>query len=82
MRILKPGGQLTIHQLSAKTPLTSFRERLPGPAAAVEAVPTAEQLVDFLGSRRYGRHSFEKLGDAPCLTADGVECRETRLDGL
>ncbi len=81
-RILKPGARVMLHQLSARSPLASLAQRLPGPAAAVEAVPSAEQLVDELQSAGFVDLHFEKLGDAPCFIADGIECRETRLVGF
>ncbi len=47
----------------------------------VEAVPSAEQLSAELAAAGFVDLYFEKLAEHPCLTADGVECRETRLIG-
>jgi catechol 2,3-dioxygenase-like lactoylglutathione lyase family enzyme len=82
LRILKPGGSVTLHQLTARSPLESLSQPLPGPAAAVQAVPTAERLIDELQSAGFVDLYFEKLGNGPCFTADGVECRETKLVGF
>jgi len=82
VRILKPGARVALHQLTARSPLESLAQRLPGPAAAVEAVPSAEQLIDELQSAGFVDLHFEKLGEAPCFIADGVECREARLVGF
>ncbi len=81
IRVLKPGGQLTLHQLTARTALTQLHARLPGPAAAVEAIPSASDLVADLESAGFVYLQFVKLGEGPCFEADGVECRETRLVG-
>ncbi len=81
-RVLKRGAHVTLHQLSAKTPLASLSQPLPGPAAAVQAIPSAEELVGDLESAGFVDVYFEKLGDSPCFMADGVECRETRLVGI
>jgi catechol 2,3-dioxygenase-like lactoylglutathione lyase family enzyme len=78
-RITRPGGRLSLHQLTAKTPLAQLNQPLPGPAACVAAIPSANEVVDDLRSKGYVDLYFDKLGDAPCFLVDGVECRETRL---
>ena len=82
LRILKPGAPVTLHQLTARSPLESLSQPLPGPAAAVQSVPTAERLIGELESAGFVDLYFEKLGQGPCFTADGVECRETKLVGF
>jgi catechol 2,3-dioxygenase-like lactoylglutathione lyase family enzyme len=82
LRILKPGAPVTLHQLTARSPLESLSQPLPGPAAAVQAVPTAERLIDELQAAGFVDLYFEKLGHGPCFMADGVECRETKLVGF
>jgi len=79
VRILKPGARLMVHQLTADVSLARLQQRLPGPAAAIESIPTAAELANWL--ERAGLHSlyFETLAAEPCLTADGIPCRETRL---
>jgi catechol 2,3-dioxygenase-like lactoylglutathione lyase family enzyme len=81
-RILTPGGRLQLHQLTALTSVPQLIEPLPGPAAAVEAVPSAEEIVADLAAAGFVDIRFEKLGDNPCFSADGVSCRETKLLGL
>lgn len=81
VRVLKPGGEVLLHQLTARTPLPTLNNRLPGPAAAVEAVPSAAEIAADLQAAGFVRIEFDKLGDGPCFEADGVECRETRLVG-
>jgi catechol 2,3-dioxygenase-like lactoylglutathione lyase family enzyme len=81
LRILKPGAPVTLHQLTARSSLEKLSQPLPGPAAAVEAVPTAGWLLEELQAAGFVDLYFEKLGAAPCFMADGVECRETKLVG-
>jgi hypothetical protein len=78
-RILRPGGRLTLHQLTAKTSLDSLAAGLPGPAAVVERVPSAAELAVELQQAGFVELYFDKLDEGPCFMADGVECRETRL---
>jgi catechol 2,3-dioxygenase-like lactoylglutathione lyase family enzyme len=82
LRILKPGGRVQLHQLTALQSVPKLVEALPGPAAAVEAVPSAEEVVADLAAAGFEQIHFEKLGDNPCFAADGVPCRETKLVGI
>lgn len=52
---------------------------LPGPAAAVQAVPALSQLVGWLEQAGFVDLHCEKLGDSPCFTVSGIEMRETKL---
>ena len=79
MRILRPGGRVRLHQLTAQQSVATLSTPLPGPAAAVAAVPSAEEVVDDLAAAGFIQIDFEKLGDNPCFSADGVPCRETKL---
>jgi catechol 2,3-dioxygenase-like lactoylglutathione lyase family enzyme len=81
-RVLKAGGQLSVHQLTARTALASLQERLPGPASVVEAIPSAAELVADLEVAGFVDLHFSKLSDGPCFMADGVDCRETRLGAI
>lgn len=81
-RILKPGGQLSLHQLTARVSLPLLRERLPGPAAVVDAIPTAAEVIADLEAAGFAELHFSKLGDGPYFAADGVDCRETRLSAI
>jgi hypothetical protein len=80
-RVLKPGGRVSLYQLTARESLDTLSAPLSGPAAVVEAVPSAEQLVTQLASAGFVDLYFEKLAEHASLLADGVECRETRLIG-
>ena len=78
-RILKPGGQLTMHGLSADRPVTNISGRLPGPAAAAQCVPAAEHLIAELEAVQFDGIQFSKLDDDACFTIDGNALRETRI---
>ncbi len=80
-RILKPGGQVTVHGLSADRQIADCAGRLPGPAAAVTSVPTADQLFAELEDAGFEALQFTKLDESACFTLDGVGLRETRLVG-
>jgi catechol 2,3-dioxygenase-like lactoylglutathione lyase family enzyme len=77
-RILRPGGTLTVHGLTAATTIEALAEPLAGPAAIVERVPSAQQLAAELAAAGFVDLYFAKLGGG-ALRAGGVECRETRL---
>ncbi|HKD37312.1 MAG TPA: ArsI/CadI family heavy metal resistance metalloenzyme [Pirellulales bacterium] len=78
-RILRPGGQLSFHGLSADRSIANIRGRLPGPAAAVECVPSISELIAALESAGFEEIHFTKLGEAACFTIDGIGLRETRV---
>jgi catechol 2,3-dioxygenase-like lactoylglutathione lyase family enzyme len=82
LRVLKPGARVMLHQLTARSPLESLSNALPGPAAIVKSVPMAEQLTEALHSAGFVDLRFETLSDSPCFVIDGVECRETKLVGF
>lgn len=78
-RMLKPGGQLTVHGLSADRTIANVGGRLPGPAAAVSYVPAAGELIaDLEGTGFEGIH-FSKLDDSVCFTLDDCGLRETLI---
>ena len=81
-RILKPGGKVTIHNLSGASRLEQLSQPLPGPASVVTYVPTAVELHAALLDAGFVELYFEKLGDQPCFHAEGIELRETRLVGF
>ncbi len=78
-RILKPGGQLTVHGLSADQSATDIGGRLPGPAAIVQFVPAVGDLIADLEAAKFEGIHFSKLDDEACFTIDGRALRETRI---
>jgi catechol 2,3-dioxygenase-like lactoylglutathione lyase family enzyme len=78
-RVLKPGGRVNLHVLTANRELESGKLNLPGPAALVERVPVDSELVQALEQAGLVEIQFTKLGDHPCFTALGAELRETKV---
>ena len=81
-RVLKPGGQLTMHGLSADQPVANIGGRLPGPAAAVRFVPAASELIAEVEAAEFESIQFSKLDDDACFTIDGHALHETRIVGF
>jgi catechol 2,3-dioxygenase-like lactoylglutathione lyase family enzyme len=80
-RILKPGGQVFLHQLVADRPLNGRAPRLPGPAAWVQHVPLEREPVQLLEACGFVALQLVKLGSTACFQQDGVEMRECQLTG-
>src|SRR5262245_35717629 len=49
-RALQPGGHILVHMLTADAPLPGAIRPLPGPAAAVQEVPAASEILQTLES--------------------------------
>lgn len=80
MRVLRPGGQVLAHVLTAATTLPAGAKlQLPGPAAAVERVPLDRDLVAELEQAGFVAVHYAKFGASPCFHYQGVEMRETKL---
>lgn len=79
-RVLRPGGRLFVHVLTADRPLAAAPE-LPGPAAVVQHVPLEAEPVRLLESTGFQGVRLLKLDARPCFVRDGVEMRETQLEG-
>jgi hypothetical protein len=58
------------------------RPTLPGPAAAVQHVPVESEPARLLESAGLEDLRFMQLDPKPCFVRDGVEMRETRLEGF
>lgn len=79
-RVLRGGGQLLLHALTAATPLAEGTQiALPGPAAAVEHVPVDRDVVSELEAAGFVGVRYSLFGAAPCFHYQGVEMRETKL---
>ncbi|HET6881104.1 MAG TPA: ArsI/CadI family heavy metal resistance metalloenzyme [Pirellulales bacterium] len=80
MRVLRPGGQLLVHVLTAATSLPDgVAVRLPGPASVVEHVPLDRELVAELEAAGFIGVQYSKFRASPCFHYQGVEMRETKL---
>ena len=79
LRILKPGGTISLHGLAADRPLTDPAPPLPGPAAAVQRVPDFPTLVPLLHEAGFRNARFTKLSEKGYFEAEGVPLREVLL---
>ncbi len=79
-RVLRPGGRLFVHVLTADRPFAAAPE-LPGPAAVVRHVPLEAEPVRLLETAGFEGVRLLKLDAKPCFVRDGVEMRETQLEG-
>ncbi len=79
-RVLRPGGRLFVHVLTADRPLAGA-PGLPGLAAAVQHVPLESEPVRLLESAGFEGVRLLKLDAKPCFVRHGVEMRETQLEG-
>jgi hypothetical protein len=77
-RTLRPGGKLIVRGLSSDRPLEQ-EPRLPGPAAAVQHVPTSEALLAAVQAAGFVGIELVTFGDTYCFDHAGAELRETRL---
>lgn len=77
-RVLRPGGRLLIHGLTADRPLRE-RPRLPGPAAMVEHVPTLGDVLAAVTAAGFANLELTTYGETYCFQHAGAELRETRI---
>jgi catechol 2,3-dioxygenase-like lactoylglutathione lyase family enzyme len=75
-RILKPGGEVLIHGLSADQSLKSAFPRLPGPAALVSHAPTVDDVTGWLREAGFVGLYLHKLGERHNFEHEGVRMRE------
>jgi catechol 2,3-dioxygenase-like lactoylglutathione lyase family enzyme len=79
-RILKPGGGVYLHMLTANQPLSHEPWRLPGPAGRVSDVPTGQGLLQQLTDAGFAEPHFAFHAANPCFHAAGAELRESRVE--
>ncbi len=76
LRILKPGGTISVHGLAGDRPLTGPAPMLPGPAAAVRHVPDFPGLIPLLQTAGFRNARLTKLSEKGYFEAEGVPLRE------
>lgn len=81
-RILRPGGALHMHMLTANQPLNDEPLRLPGPAAPVTAVPVDRDMLTTLQQAGFMDARMVFHAATPCFRACGAELRETRIEAV
>jgi catechol 2,3-dioxygenase-like lactoylglutathione lyase family enzyme len=77
-RILRPGGTVELHVLTADRPVTGELE-LPGSASVVQAVPVDAELLEQLKSAGFPDAHYSYRANSPCFQAGEAELRETRI---
>ena len=82
LRILKPGGTVSLHGLVADRPLVDPAPPLPGPAAVVQHVPDFPTLVPLLHEAGFRIARFTKLSEKGYFEAEGVPLREVLISAV
>jgi catechol 2,3-dioxygenase-like lactoylglutathione lyase family enzyme len=77
-RALRPGAVLRVHGLTGDRTLAA-RPSLPGPAAAVQHVPSTADVVRELVLAGFVDVQIEKLSHTAYFVVDGVSMREARI---
>jgi hypothetical protein len=81
LRVLKPGGTISVHGLVSDKPFPG-RPSLPGPAALVQTIPVESAPLEALRRAGFVGLFYERLGDIHCFSVNGVELRELQLVGF
>jgi len=80
-RVLKPGGRLFVHVLTAERPIEG-NLGLPGPASAVRHAPVEDEPVRLLEGAGFTGVWMVKFDAQPCFVRQGVGMRELQLEGF
>jgi catechol 2,3-dioxygenase-like lactoylglutathione lyase family enzyme len=75
---LRPGGQITVHILTAEEPVTGDL-KLPGPAAYVKFVPERRQLMAAIEAAGFVDLQLVTFRSGACFEYEGVPLRETLI---
>jgi catechol 2,3-dioxygenase-like lactoylglutathione lyase family enzyme len=79
VRVLKPGGRLFVHVLTADRSVDG--PDLPGPASVVRFVPQEGEPIRLLEDAGFSAVRLLKFDAKPCFVRNGVEMRETQIEG-
>ncbi len=80
LRVLKPNGVVNLHMLTANALVGEDEIRLPGPAAAVSAVPVDAEVLTLLGRAGFLDPRITFRAQQPCFRVRGAELCETRIE--
>jgi catechol 2,3-dioxygenase-like lactoylglutathione lyase family enzyme len=80
LRVLRPGGRLFVHVLTAAHPFHGSPD-LPGPASAVQHVPVDADVMALLEEAGVQGLRLLKFDAKPCFVRGGVAMRETQIEG-
>jgi catechol 2,3-dioxygenase-like lactoylglutathione lyase family enzyme len=78
-RVLKPGGRIYFHVLTAERPFAGHPD-LPGPSSVVEHVPVDSDVVQLAEAAGFERVRLLQLDAKPCYTRQGIDMRETQIE--
>ncbi|MCO6454507.1 MAG: VOC family protein [Pirellulaceae bacterium] len=79
-RILRGGASVMLHMLTSDKPAGDEPIHLPGPAARVEVVPAADEVLAALAEAGFAEPQVVFLAQAACFRAGGCQFRETRVE--
>jgi catechol 2,3-dioxygenase-like lactoylglutathione lyase family enzyme len=80
LRVLKPGGKVQMHILTADRAVDDAALHLPGPAAAVQHVPIDEYVLMLLTRTGFEDAKYTLRAKEPCFRVGPAELRETRIE--
>jgi hypothetical protein len=80
-RVLRPGGRMFVHVLTAERPIKGELD-LPGPAAAVRHAPVEDEPVRLLEEAGFVGVRMVKFDAQPCFVRQGIGLRELQLEGF
>jgi hypothetical protein len=78
-RVLRPGGRVELHMLTSNQPIGDQPLSLPGPAAAVKAVPEESAVLALLTETGFCNAALTFRGAHAFFKIDACELRETRF---
>lgn len=78
--VLRPGGDLQLHILTAESPLATAPQ-LPGGAAFVKHVPVREELLDAVAAAGFVDLQLTTFRSKACFEHEGIALRETKIAG-
>ncbi len=81
VRVLRPGGEVSLHGLGGDKPVQHPLTGLPGPAASVRHALTEGDQARALIAAGFVDVRFEKLSVKPYFVVQGVQLREVLLVG-
>jgi catechol 2,3-dioxygenase-like lactoylglutathione lyase family enzyme len=79
LRTLRPGGEIHFHGLVGDRPCNAEKVVLPGPASAVEYIPTLDEIVTELTTAGFAEIHVGLLSQKAYFEVDGVPMRECRV---
>jgi catechol 2,3-dioxygenase-like lactoylglutathione lyase family enzyme len=78
-RVLKPGGRLFVHVLTADRPVSEVPP-LPGPAAVVQHTPQQSEVLATVAAAGFTSGRMTKYNAKPCFQVPAADLRETQVE--